>query len=302
VIALEGVAARRRPLVLSNLSQVWEAGSHAVVGSTDDGGPLLLALIAGLARPRSGRVRVLDAAPFDPAVRRQIAVVPLDPELPDAMRVGEALGLAAAVRKEAPGDAATRLAVLGVETLAERRVRSLSRAEARAVALSEALTSPSVRVLLVEEPMVSMDVRAAGRVPEALRRRGREGCAVIVTTASMKDAGELADDWIALRAGAIVHRASAAEVLAAPGPDGVHLRMVLRSPGEVPALVAALARDADVEAIERDEGCVRLRGRDATALARAAGRAAIEADVDIAELRIEAPPPVRPPGAPGGPS
>ncbi len=300
MIALQDVAARRRPLALSNLSHVWEAGTHAVVGSPGDGAPLLLAIIAGLARPRSGRVRVLDAAPVDPAVRRQIAIVGLDPALPEAMTVSEVLDLAAAVRKESRRDAAERLAALGLETLAGRRVRSLSRAEARGVALSEALTSPSVRVLLVEEPMVSMDARATGRVPEALRRRGQDGCAVVVTTASMKDAGELADDWVGLRAGAIVARGATVDALVEPSPDGMHLRVVLRRPGEIPALVAALAQDADVEAIERDEGCVRLRGRDATALARAASRAALAVDADVAELRIDAGTSMRPAGLPRG--
>jgi len=155
------------------------------------------------------------------------------------------------------------------------------------VALSEALTSPTVRILLVEEPLLAMDARATGRVPEALRRRGREGCAVLLTTASARDAADLADDWIALRAGAIVRQGDRLDAIAPPGAAEVHLRVVLRRAGEIPALVAALAQSVEVEAIERDEGCVRLRGRDPEALARAAGRAAVEADVDIAELRVD---------------
>jgi ABC-type multidrug transport system ATPase subunit len=306
VIVLEDVAARRRPLALSKISGTWEAGSHAVIGARGDGGPLLLALMAGLARPRSGSVRVLGGPPSDAAVRRQIAFVPLEPALPEAMRVREALTLAAAVRKEAGRDVAERLAVLGVETLAERRVRSLSRPEARAVALVEALTSSAVSVLLIEEPLVGVDPRAVGRVPEVLRRRGRDGCAIVVTTASMRDAGELADDWISLRGGAMVGHAACVDTLVEVTADGANLRVILRHAGEVPALVAALAHEGDVVGIERDEGSVRLRGRDATALAQAAGRAAVEAGVDIAELRIDPPAPPVPRAAaalsPGGPS
>jgi ABC-type multidrug transport system ATPase subunit len=289
VIALEEVGARRRPLSLSKVSHVWQAGSHAIVGSRGDGGTLLLALIAGLARPRVGRVRVLDRSPYEPDVRRQIALVLLEPALPDAMRVHEALDLAAAVRKETRRDAADRLAVLGVETLADRTVRSLSRGEARAVALAEALTSTTVRVLLLEEPLVAMDPRAAGRVPEALRGRGRDGCAVVVTTVSMRDAAEVSDDWVALRAGALVGQAACIDTLVEAAPDGANLRVIPKHAGEVTALVAALAQESDVDAIERDGGSVRLRGRDATALARAAGHAAIEADVEIVELRFDPP-------------
>jgi ABC-2 type transport system ATP-binding protein len=272
------------------MSHVWQAGSHAVVAARGEGGPQLLALIAGLARPRSGRVRVLDGSPSAAAIRRQIAYVPLEPALPEALRVREVLALAAGVRREAERDVAGRLRVLGVETLSDRRVGSLSRAEARAIALAEAVTSPTVRVLLVEEPLVAMDPRAVGRVPEALRRRGRDGCAVVVTTASMRDAGELCDDWVALRGGAIDGSGACVDVLAASAPEGANLRLVLRDAKEASALVVALGRESDVDVIEREEGAVRLRGRDAAALARAAGRAAVEADVDIAELRIDSPP------------
>jgi ABC-2 type transport system ATP-binding protein len=287
VIALEDVAARRRPLALSRMSHAWEAGSHAVVGVRGDGGSLLLALLAGLVRPRSGRVLVQGGSPMDATIRRQIAFVPLEPALPEAMRVREALALAAGVRREAEREAAGRLRVLGVETLADRRIGSLSRAEARAVALAEAVTSSTVRVLLIEEPLVAMDPRAGGRVPEALRRRGRDGCTVVVTTASMRDAGELADDWVALRGGTLVSKGACVDALLETAPEGANLRVVLRHADALPALVAALAQESDVTAIERDEGTVRLQGRDAAALARAAGRAAVEADVDIAELRID---------------
>ena len=223
------------------------------------------------------------------AVRKQLALVPFEPTLPDAMLVREALALATALRGEATRDETARLAKLGVETLADRPVRSLSRPEARAVALVEALTSSSVRVLLVEEPLLAIDPRAAGRIPEALRERGRSGCAVVVTTGSMRDASELADDWIVLRDGAIAAQAASVDALLDAAPEGTHLRIVLRDPEAIPALVAALAREGEVDSIERDEAMVRLRGRDTTELARAAGRAALEAGCELAELRVDAP-------------
>jgi ABC-2 type transport system ATP-binding protein len=289
VIVLEGVSARRAPLALASLSLAWQAGSHAVVGSRDDGGSLLFELVAGLARPRAGRVRVLDAAPTDAEVRRQVALVPLEPPLPEAMRVREALATAAAIRGDASGDGSARLAVLGVEALVDRAVRSLSRAEARAVALAEAVTSTRVRVLLVEEPLVAIDPRAATRIPGALRERAAAGCAVVVSTGSIRDAVDLADDLLFLRGG-VARETSVADALAGPWVDGVHLRILLQGAADAQALVATLARDADVESIERDGGLLRLRGRDATSLSRAASRAAVEAEVDVVELRFDPPP------------
>ncbi len=298
MIVFEGVAARRAPLALSALSLTWAAGAHAVVGSPDDGGPLLLALVAGRASPRAGRVRVLDEAPTDAGVRTQVAFVPLVPSLPDAMRAHEVLALASAIRGEPPGDGVARLAALGIEALIDRPVRSLSGAEARAVILAEAVTSTRVRVLLVEEPLTAIDPRAVKRVPEVLRGRSRDGCAVVVTTGSMRDAGELADDLLFLRGGTIVGRAEIADALVAPWPDGAFLRIIVQNAADAQSLVAKLAGDDDVQAIERDDVSVRLRGRDAAALARATARAAVAADVDVVELRLD-PPAARPGRGPG---
>jgi ABC-type multidrug transport system ATPase subunit len=152
-------------------------------------------------------------------------------------------------------------------------------------------------VLLVEEPLLAVDPRAAGLVARALQTRAAEGRAVVVATGSMPDACELADDAVTLRGGRVVARTACAEALFGPGADGAQLRVVLRDFAQAPALVAALAGEAEVEAVQRDQGAVQLRGRDATSLARAAGHAALEAGVDLVELRIEG---AIPPPAPAG--
>lgn len=286
MIALERVAARRPPMALASLTAAWAAGAHAVVGARDDGGPLLLAIVAGRARVRAGTVRVLDGAPDDAGVRPRIGYVPLEPALPEAMRVHEVLALAAAVRGELPGDPAARLGALGVASLAPRTVRTLAPEEARAVALAEAITSTRVRVLLVEEPFVGVDPRAVGRLAEALRGRARDGCAVVVATASLRDAGDLADDHLLLRRGAVAGRAASLGELAAFAPDGVRMRVVASDPQ---ALLAAVASEPAVEAVARREAAVVVRGRDTEALAAAVGRAVVASGVDVSEMRVEPP-------------
>ena len=177
--------------------------------------------------------------------------------------------------------------MLGVETLAERRVRSLSRAgSAGRRPRGGADVGEPCASCWSKSPSSAIDPRAPGASPEALRARGRDGCAVVVTTASMRDAGELADDWLALRAGAIVGQAACVDTLAR---GGTGRREPSRGPPPRAAKYRPWSRRSHEKAtstrIERDQGSVRLRGRDATALARAVGRAALEADVDIAELR-----------------
>jgi ABC-type multidrug transport system ATPase subunit len=286
LIRLEAVAARSAPLTLARLSLSWGPGVHSVVGTPADGGPLLLALVAGQARLRSGSVRVLDAAPGDPRVRRQLARVALTPRLPEALRTADVLAMAATLRGETARDPTVRLAALGVESLAPRRVQTLAPEEARAVALAEALTSTRVRVLLLEEPLVGVDPRAAAHLPELLRARGLDGCAVLVATASLRDAGDLADDHLLLRGGTVAGRAASLDALAALSPGGVRMRILVSDPR---ALLGALAGEEAVEALARRDGAVVARGRDAPALAAAVGRAVVASGVDLTEMRIEPP-------------
>jgi ABC-2 type transport system ATP-binding protein len=289
MIALEDVSVVRKPLALAGVTLNWGQGVHSVIGTQRDGGPLLLALLGGAARPRAGRLRVLEGLPTQASIRKQVARLSLDTALPEALRVGEALAMAAAIRGEPPRSAADRLSVLALEGLETRLLRSISRAEARSVALVEALTSSQVRVLLVEEPLVGMDTRATGRIPQALRARAQAGCAVIVATASLRDAGELADDHVFLHRGSVVGVTSSLEALAGFSNEGARLRVVTRDLASARALVAAVARENDIDAVEHDGISVSIRGRDILALARAAGRAATSAQIDPVELRVQAP-------------
>jgi ABC-type multidrug transport system ATPase subunit len=286
MITLEGVAARQAPLTLASLSLSWAAGVHAIVGTPADGGPLLLALVAGRARLRSGRVSVLGSVPTDAGVRPQIAFVPFAPSLPDALRVSETLRAAAEIRGEGQSDPVKRLAVLGVESLASRPVHTLAPEEARAVALAEAVTSSRVRVLLVEEPLAGLDPRAESRLPERLRARGQEGCAVLVATASLRDAGELADDHVFLRGGRVAGMGGSAAELSAFSADGVRMRIVS---SDAQALLGAVASEDAVEAVARRDAAVVVRGRSVNALAEAVGRAVTISGVDVVEMRIELP-------------
>jgi ABC-2 type transport system ATP-binding protein len=247
----------------------------------------MLALLAGMARPRAGRVRVLGGEPADPRVRRGVAHVPLDVALPEGIVVDEVLDIAAEIRGDARQPAAERLAALGVESLARRPVRTLTRGESRAVALAEALTS-SARVLLVEEPLVSLDPRAISRLPKALRSRANDGAAVVVSTASVRDAGEIGDHHLLLRGGVVVGEAASLAALAEFTPSGTRVRVTTNDPA---ALSAALAREAAVEAVARnlEHGSVVARGRGIAALADAVARAVVESGVEVSSMRFEPP-------------
>jgi ABC-type multidrug transport system ATPase subunit len=144
-----------------------------------------------------------------------------------------------------------------------------------------------VRVLLVEEPFLSMDPRAVALLPDRLRARGAEGWAVVVLTASLRDAEEIADDHAFLRKGALTASATAVENLSRTSPLGARLRVVARDANDARTLVAALAREAEVYGVAQEGPSVVARGRDAVALARCVGQSIAGANIDVVEVRLD---------------
>lgn len=194
MISLVNVSARamidRARIVLDDVTLEHRAGVLGVLGTRVDGTSLLCDVLDGTAKPTAGRVTVLDALPA--TKRALVARVSADAPLPEALRVDEVCALESTLRGGPAPPPKERLAILGIEALLERSVRSLSLPERRAVALAVALTS-AARLVLVEEPLTEMDPVAARRVADALRARAA-AASIIVTTSSARDAARLADN------------------------------------------------------------------------------------------------------------
>ncbi|WP_307140497.1 thiol reductant ABC exporter subunit CydD [Pseudoroseomonas cervicalis] len=165
---------------LSGLTLDIAAGEHvALLGPSGAGKSTLLALLAGLAVPERGVVR-LDGAPMDEAhaaaLRRRIAWVGQRPHLfAGSLRANVTLG-----RPEIGGDAAhraLRLAGLGAvaargESLGDAALgeggAGLSGGEALRLALARALADPAATLVLADEPTAHLDAATAAFLTETL--------------------------------------------------------------------------------------------------------------------------------------
>ena len=283
MIDFTDVQARVPPLAIAPFRARLEAGVHALLGGKDDGVAIVLGLVAGSVALRGGRLLVDGLAAGAARVRPSVAHVALDVALPEALRVDEALAVASSIRGGPSGGAAARLDPFGLAPLARRLIRTLSLEEKRAVAIVEALTG-GARVVLVEEPLASVDPRAVGAIEQALRERARAGACVVVATASVRDARTLADDVLVFDRGRLVRHAPATDPLPLTGPGGAVVHAVVSDP---PRLAAALARDPAVTGVALEPRAVVVRGADAIALARAVAAAARESDVVVESLRPE---------------
>jgi ABC-type multidrug transport system ATPase subunit len=280
VIDAKALTARHGGVELQPTTLTLAAGRHALLGRKEDGVALLLACLAGEVRPKRGALTVLGEAPWSWSVRARVGWVPLAPKLPDVLRVDETIALARRIRKNAPVAASAVLAPLGLEALAPRRVDTLDPSEARAVALAEVIAAPSVSVILVEEPFVSMAAPAAGAMASALA--ARKNTCLVFSTASAYDASMLAEDFALFDRGRLLRVVSDAPLRATR--DVARMLVVA---DDARALAAELAKKPEIARLELGAHGIVVEGAEPRALAEAVNAAIVDARVDVRRIELE---------------
>jgi molybdate transport system ATP-binding protein len=199
----------------------------ALLGPNGAGKTTTLRAIAGLQPLGEGRVEldgdVLDepvTATFVPAAARPIGVVFQDyllfPRLSAVENVAFGLRARGVPKHQARQQALAWLERLDLTDQAKARPRTLSGGQAQRVALARALaTSP--RLLLLDEPLAALDVRARMRVRSDLRRHlaSFPGARVLVTHDPV-DAMVLAERLIVLESGRISQAGTVSDVARHP--------------------------------------------------------------------------------------
>ena len=193
----------------------------AVLGPNGAGKSTLLRLLLLLERPDAGRI-FLDGQEVragDVAARRRMAAVFQRPFLfTGTVRYNVGFGLAARGMRgpECERRAAAALTAVGLGSLADAAVATLSGGEAQRVALARALVL-SPELLALDEPTANLDVTVRRRFREDLERlvRAKER-SVLVVTHDPADAFSLADRIAVMEAGRIVQQATPSALVLAP--------------------------------------------------------------------------------------
>jgi len=182
----------------------------ALVGRSGSGKTSLVESIAGL-RPATGRIAI-DGVPMqhEPPERRGIGYVPQDAALFPHLSVRDNVRFGGRDEERF----ASLRDTLELAPLLDRAPASLSGGERQRVALARALmTAP--RLLLLDEPLASVDQPLRERILLFLRRVRDLGVPMIYVTHQPFEALALASECVVLRDGAIVARGAPREVLAA---------------------------------------------------------------------------------------
>jgi thiamine transport system ATP-binding protein len=193
----------------------------AVLGPSGSGKTTLLRVVAGLQRPDAGRVLV-DGRDISavPPHRRGIGLVFQDHALFQHRDVAGNVAFGLRMRGESKDVVERRvrelLARVGLGGFERRSVATLSGGEQQRVALARAL-APEPPVLLLDEPLGSLDRRLRDRLLDDLERIfGEVGVTAVYVTHDQSEAFALGDRVAVMREGRIVQIGSPDAVWAHP--------------------------------------------------------------------------------------
>jgi heme exporter protein A len=227
-VAARGLSKRFGPVTaLSAVDLDVAAGSTlAVLGPNGAGKSTLLRLLAGLARPSAGTLRIGAGGESRPATRGRVGYVGHATFLYPALTASENLVFAARLYgvRDPVARANALLAEQGLEAVADRPAAGFSRGMAQRLAIARGLVHDP-EVMLLDEPFAGLDRSSAERLTVRLRHLRDEGRTLVLVTHELAVASALADAAVVLVRGRVVHRASG-EALAATVLDAAYLAAV----------------------------------------------------------------------------
>lgn len=188
-----------------------DADAAGLFGPSGAGKTTLLHAIAGLVRPKRGRIEVAGETVFDSAAgvclpphRRRLGVVFQDDRLLPHLSVAGNLRFArrfAPDRKARPLDDIVRL--LGLDALLDRAPATLSGGERRRVALARALACEP-RMLLLDEPTAGLDTERRREIIPLLQRvRDQAGVPTLLVSHDLDEVLQVAPVLAILDSGRI---------------------------------------------------------------------------------------------------
>ncbi len=208
-IAAEGLEKRfGHAVALRDVDLEIPAGaSLAVLGPNGAGKTTLLRLMAGLARPTAGSLRVAGHRAGSRRARARVGWIGHATSLYTALTARENLHFAA--RLPGVSNAAARvdelLADVGLEHAADRTAGAFSRGMAQRLSIARGLVHDP-EVVLLDEPFTGLDRRAAESLAERLAGLHRSGRTHALATHDARRAARVADTAIVLADGCVVRR------------------------------------------------------------------------------------------------
>lgn len=225
--------AYRGLIAISEISLTVGAGEIVTVaGANGAGKSTLLKSIAGLERPRAGRITFvgegIDNLPAHLITARGLAYVPENKRLFPRLSVADNLRLGSYLfRHDVDRDAPLEIVFKLFPRLKERltqRAGTLSGGEQQMLAISRALmTRP--RLLMLDEPSQGIMPKLVDEIFEAVQEIRTTGVTILLVEQRLSESLEISDRAYVLQTGRVIMSGPAAEIGANPDVRRAYLGM-----------------------------------------------------------------------------
>lgn len=246
VVEVEALRKRYRvrdPYAVDGVSFSLEPGeAFGLLGPNGAGKSTIVKVIAGLARPSSGRVMLLGGSPEDPSSRAGLGFAAEEPDFPKYLRAdevldyfGRLLGLPATERRRRVGEA------LEWSTLAgeRRQVRHFSKGMKQRLGLAQAILGRP-KLLILDEPTADLDPIGRRDVRDLVTGLKTQGTTVLLNSHLLSEVERVCDRVSIMARGKILKEGPVQELV----PEGRTLEEVFVQLFEA----GAQARDAGLPA------------------------------------------------------
>ncbi|MHC4933603.1 MAG: ABC transporter ATP-binding protein [Planctomycetota bacterium] len=171
---------------LVDVSVSIEPGVTGLLGPNGAGKSTFLKLLTGQLAPSQGTVRLLDEDPFrTPRIHRQVGFCPEPDAFYEDLTGREFVlyltRLHGFGRRDTHRRADDAIAKVGLEQVANRKIRTYSKGMRQRIKLAQAI-SHTPDVLILDEPLTGMDPGARRRTQNLVRDLGEKGTTVLVSS------------------------------------------------------------------------------------------------------------------------
>ncbi len=272
-------------VAVNDLSVRIYPGITGLLGPNGAGKTTLLRMIAGLAKPSEGEVRLLgEGARDNPQVYSRIGVMPEHETVYDFFTGREFVDFAGRLHRLNPRPAAVDWAIeaVGLTEVQGRPLGTYSRGMRQRIRMAAALVHDP-EVLLLDEPLNGTDPRQRIEFQDLMGRFADEGRTILISSHILEEVESLAESVLLMVSGKLAASGDFHAIRAKLDEQPYKVRIVV---GEPRAMAAALVRiDAvDSVAINRDGSLVVL-SRNVLSLQRSVPRLAQEQGIRL--LRVE---------------
>jgi molybdopterin-binding protein len=224
MLHLDNITVTAGSFQLKNITFGVGRGDYFVIlGPSGVGKSLLLETLAGLRKPDSGTIHLRGVDITGERIqKRNISIVYQDADLFPHLSIYENIAYPLRSRKQHDIKQKVRLAagLVGIQDKLHRKPDTLSGGEYQRVSLARSIAADS-DIILLDEPLSSIDTRARGELRALLRAINRKGITVIHVTHDYEEAVSVANKIGIMENGKLVHVDTPEEIFRHPKSEFV---------------------------------------------------------------------------------